>query len=338
LQFRKAAQPALIQDHVWRIIIGEKIVVDRRMKILIGYDGSDYANAALKDLLRAGLPSDAQAIVLSIPKFSLTEEAKTERNGKAGLLAASPEKGLEEAAAMAKKACEMIREHFPAWEVRAELAVGSTARIVAKKASQWNPNLIVLGLQSGVEPGHHFGGVPRQIAVAAKYSVRVARGFNAETDDAPRVLLCVDGSPYTDAVVSAVASRDWPKGAEVRILTVVNPFDYSIPEFVDKAMERAKALHRIIANELDRTPAFISSVIAEGEPERVILKIADEWRPDCIFLAPHKRNRFSRFLLGGVSGTVVARARCAVELARSVKPDVRRDSFLQAPTANPVFD
>ena len=37
--------------------------VDRKMKILIAYDGSDAADAALDDLRRAGLPSMAEALV-----------------------------------------------------------------------------------------------------------------------------------------------------------------------------------------------------------------------------------------------------------------------------------
>jgi nucleotide-binding universal stress UspA family protein len=195
----------------------------------------------------------------------------------------------------------------------------------------------VLGLQSDAE-AEYFGGAMRRIAVGAKCSVRVARRFNAVIDEPPRVLLCVDGSPYTEAAVSAVASRDWPKGTEARILTVVNPIDYSIPEFADKAIERAKSLHHLIANELDRTPAFTSSVVAEGDPEKAILRVIEEWSPDCVFLAPHRRNRFSRALLSGVSETVVARAKCAVELARIVSPGRPHGSFLRAPATSPAFN
>jgi hypothetical protein len=35
------------------------------MEILIGYDGSDCAEAALDDLMRAGLPDIAEAHILS---------------------------------------------------------------------------------------------------------------------------------------------------------------------------------------------------------------------------------------------------------------------------------
>jgi nucleotide-binding universal stress UspA family protein len=313
----------------------EKIQVDRRMKILISYDGSPHSNAALKDLRRAGLPVEAEAVVMSIPK-SYLHAAGAERTVRAGAPPYSAEE-IEEAAAMAKQASDTIRESFPGWEVRADLAIGSAARVIAKKTSQWSPNLIVLGLQGHAEP-RLFGGFLRRIAAGAKCSVRVARRFNEGADEAPRVLLCVDGTLYTEAAVNAVASRDWPKGTEVRILTVVNPFDYSIPEFADKAIERAKSLHRLIANELDRTPAFTSSVVAEGEPENVILRVTEEWKPDCVFLAPHNRNRFSRALIGGVSGTVVARAECAVELARIQKPGRPHGWLQQAPAASPAFN
>jgi hypothetical protein len=36
------------------------------MKILIGYDGSESADAALHDLQRAGLPDDAEALIVSV--------------------------------------------------------------------------------------------------------------------------------------------------------------------------------------------------------------------------------------------------------------------------------
>ena len=40
-------------------------------KILIGYDGSECADAALDDLSRAGLPPDAEAQILSVAEVWL---------------------------------------------------------------------------------------------------------------------------------------------------------------------------------------------------------------------------------------------------------------------------
>ena len=37
------------------------------MKILVAYDGSECADAALEDLKRAGLPAEAEVLVMSWP-------------------------------------------------------------------------------------------------------------------------------------------------------------------------------------------------------------------------------------------------------------------------------
>jgi hypothetical protein len=48
------------------------------MKILIGYDGSECADAALVDLQRAGLPEIAEATVLSAADVFLPPQDETE--------------------------------------------------------------------------------------------------------------------------------------------------------------------------------------------------------------------------------------------------------------------
>ena len=185
--------------------------------------------------------------------------------------------------------------------MRADLAVGSTARVIAKKVGQWNPNLIVLGLEGGAESRRRYFSVLRRIAIEAKCSVRVARiqrrNRRSATRPAVRGRLEIYGSGRKRGRLARLAERHGNT-----ILTVVNPFDYSIPEIADKAIERAKSLHHLIANELDRAPVFTSSVVGEGEPEKFILRVIDEWKPDSVFLAPHRRSRLSRSLLRGVSG------------------------------------
>lgn len=47
------------------------------MRILIGYDGSDCAEAALDDLQRAGLPSKTEALVLSVAEVWLPPPSST---------------------------------------------------------------------------------------------------------------------------------------------------------------------------------------------------------------------------------------------------------------------
>lgn len=41
------------------------------MKILVGYDGSESADAALDDLRRAGWPREAEALIVSVGEVSM---------------------------------------------------------------------------------------------------------------------------------------------------------------------------------------------------------------------------------------------------------------------------
>ncbi len=306
------------------------------MKILISYDGSEAANLALKDLHRAGLPVEAQVVLLSVPGVALAAKSQREESIPANT---DSVEDMEKAADMAIRASQILRQDFPGWEVRTDLAVGSLVRVIAKKARQWTPDLIVLGLQEcAAQSRGYFGGLSQRIAVEARCSVRVARTEIGDLEDAPRVLLCVKDSAYAPAAVRAVASRAWPKGTEIRMFTVVDPFDYSIPEFVDKALERAKSFHRVIANQLERTPAFTSSVIREGDPKKMILQEAHEWKPDSIFIAPRGRIWIPRFLPGRISDAVIARAKCTVELVRSMEIDARADSLLGMSAASPAYE
>ena len=42
------------------------------MRLLFGYDGSSYADAALEDLRRAGLPREVEALVVSVGDAPIT--------------------------------------------------------------------------------------------------------------------------------------------------------------------------------------------------------------------------------------------------------------------------
>ena len=126
------------------------------MKILIAYDGSDYADVALDDLRRAGLPREVEALVLSVAEvwlpppppssYEIVEEA-SEAN-----VDADPQKvdargspAVEEAQALAQRAVARLQSSFPEWTVRAEAAYGSPAWDVITKADEWKPHLVVVG-------------------------------------------------------------------------------------------------------------------------------------------------------------------------------------------------
>src|SRR5215475_13185796 len=97
-----------------------------KMKILISYDGSDCANAALEDLPRAGLPRVAEALMLSVAEVFLPPSSSPAPALPAEVpLAvqrawAQASHAVDEARALAQHARTYLLLPFPAWEVQAK--------------------------------------------------------------------------------------------------------------------------------------------------------------------------------------------------------------------------
>jgi len=124
--------------------------MSERMKILIGYDGSESSDASLEDLRRAGLPERAEAVVLSVADVfvppPLEEGADIfPQYVPAGVRHAHERarRALSEAEVRADRAAGRVRESFPGWGVSAEASADSPAWALVKKSWEWKPDLIV---------------------------------------------------------------------------------------------------------------------------------------------------------------------------------------------------
>ena len=119
--------------------------MSEQMKILIAYDGSDCANAALEDLQRAGLPRVAEALIMSVadvflpPSSSPAPALPAEVPVAIQRAWAQATHAVDDARALAQHARTHLLLSFPAWEVQAEACADSPAWAVVKKADTWHP-------------------------------------------------------------------------------------------------------------------------------------------------------------------------------------------------------
>jgi len=312
------------------------------MRILIGYDGSEGADAALLDLQRAGLPDEAEALIVSVADVAVLPETPeyefvgqiSSRRLTEGLMFAEKqrERILEVADAFARKGVERVRSYFPNWDVRSEKLAGSASWELLNKANLWTPDLVVVG-SHGRSPIGRFvlGSVSKNIVTDSDHSVRVARGVVEGNDHRPpRILIGVDGSTEAENAVRSVGRRVWPAGTEVRIVAVDNgtsparifsvlPTAASI--IADHNQEVAVAAEQMVQwaeHQLSVIGLKVSVAIEKGDPRRVLMDHAQTWRADSIFVGGRRfTSGWQRWRLGSVATALVTNAPCSVEVVRS---------------------
>jgi nucleotide-binding universal stress UspA family protein len=150
----------------------------------------------------------------------------------------------------------------------------------------------------------------------------------ATTGGGMRVLLAIDGSPFSEAAIAEVAKRPWPPGTVVEVLTVVHvstpmaidPAFVMAAIHVDQTEEQrhlASVLVSAAAEQLKLSDVAVVTKVLEGTPKEVIVEEADAWDADLIVMGSHGYGRFRRMILGSVAGAVVANARCSVQVVRA---------------------
>jgi nucleotide-binding universal stress UspA family protein len=285
------------------------------MKILIGYNGSQIAEAALDDLRRAGLPDEAEVIILTVAEVLLSPE------------------NIEEAGIFARRAQENLRKEFPLWKITTEITHGSPAQEILAKAEDFKPDLIVVGEQcrSLKEGDTLLRRTSLKVMDEAKCSVRIARGKKDADKKPTRIIVGFDGSDGAWKAVEEAASRSWKQKSEVHLVVVSDSaVPSSIGRFVapvSSLFEEVKLVRRQMET-LAEAPlqklkdAGLSATLSvgAGNPKEVLLELAQRWNADLIFVGPNSlSNSFARYLLGSVSASVAARANCSVEVVRKTR-------------------
>ena len=301
------------------------------MRILIAYDGSEFADAAIQDLSHAGLPDNAEALVYTVadvivpPEIQPGDEVPQEPPAVRRAHERAKQK-LKQAEARARAASERIQKKFPNWHVMFEAAAESPAWAIIFKAGEWHADLIVVGShgKSGLAGRLILGSVSQRVLYEAPCAVRIGR--ESKHQEAQRIIVGVDGSPHSKAAVEAIAKRRWPAETQVRLLTVVDTVmvlnsaegqEVKWVEVGDKdKWDNVRTLFEPAAEGLRATGLSAEVVIRSGHPTQVLLDEASSWNAHCIFVGAKGVRGIERLLLGSVSAAIAARAQCSVEVVR----------------------
>ncbi len=132
-----------------------------------------------------------------------------------------------------------------------------------------------------------------------------------------KLLMALDGSTGSDAVVREVASRPWPEGSECCLLAAIDPFFFTkAPLLLKEAKEDMQRTLDGYAEDLKQTGMRLSTEILLENPRHGIPKAASEWKADLIVMGSHGTGAFVRLLMGSTAQAVLRHAGCSVEIVR----------------------
>lgn len=141
-----------------------------------------------------------------------------------------------------------------------------------------------------------------------------------------KILMAIDDSRFSDAVVDTLIAQFDPARTEVRIIHVVEPVAFSTPPQMDPMyfpelqaqVKDAQQLVERAARKLTGAGFKVSTTVEKGDARSVIVDEAapDGWNAELIMLGSHGRKGLQRFMLGSVSDAVARHAPCSVEIVK----------------------
>jgi nucleotide-binding universal stress UspA family protein len=142
------------------------------------------------------------------------------------------------------------------------------------------------------------------------------------------VVVAVDGSQDAVLAARAVSARTWPEYSTFRVVSVIDPrletaiawpeagaaawmrdTDTGAKEAVCRALEHSA---KILAD----AGLTVETHLLTGDPKHELLKHAEAWEADSIFLGARGLHHGGRLTLGTMASAIAARAHCSVEISR----------------------
>jgi nucleotide-binding universal stress UspA family protein len=299
------------------------------VQILITIDPSHAVSSCVQSVASQSWTDDTEFKLLSVMPSNILDPGFSVANAAADHLSL-----LE----------EQLSKRIRGTVVSAECEDGHPSDVIVRSAENWSCDLIVVGshprrtLQRLL-----LGSISQSVIERAPCPVLVVR--NSKDGDAnhpfKRIIVAVDGSPFTNLAVEWLSHRQWFPDTEFCFATVLAPiFDEvekgdiqeamsGLAEQEDKESEAMSQIEKVVSSYWpDLSKESYSLEAFTGKPADELITFAADWEADLVVLGSHGHSGLKNLLLGSVSHAVASHAPCSVLV---VKPLVHRAAEIERP-------
>jgi nucleotide-binding universal stress UspA family protein len=280
-------------------------------RVLVPLDGSELAEAVLPLLGAGGHPWGSEVLLVR----SITSESP-----------AGPSAEREAVAYLAAQARVLEREGF---RVRREVWHGDPSQTIVNAADRHLIDLIAMTTHGwrGLDR-LRFGSVAESVVRKARVPALLVRGqLRWPADRPPRILVPLDGSEQSAAILALVAKLRRRMHAAVELLHVLEPLpSVASPDLplslADACPERPAArdyLERVAAR-FDGDSPEVARVVLGGPAAKVIAQRILDSGADLVAMTTHGRGGVARLLVGSVAEQVLRTADVPVLLWKAPIP------------------
>jgi nucleotide-binding universal stress UspA family protein len=137
-----------------------------------------------------------------------------------------------------------------------------------------------------------------------------------------KILVGYDGSENAKRALARAVSLSTDQGSALRVVVAVSTVlmvygptaPYYPPGYPEQVMKEGRKLLEAAMGEAKG--AVVSGSVEDGHPSEVILRLAESEKVDLIVLGRRGISGIERFLLGGVSSSVVNHSKCDVLIVK----------------------
>ena len=277
-------------------------------RYLIALDGSALAEAALQAVRQLARDTDDVHLLHVIPPFATP----------VGL---EPEYHLV-LHDRARTYLQEVRERFRGLEGGDIVQEGDAAPAIVQTALKLSVNVIAMGTHARTAPARWvMGSVADAVVRTAGVPVLLLpKGAIVSKGGVKRILVAVDGTRRSAAILDDIRPLAAAAGAQVALLHVVDDGKDPMPQFADDItrlarIEPERSLQRM-ADALDEKGVAATTAVAEGDPVKQILAAAKRLGAGMIAMATHAPDGLERAIAGSVAEGVLRRASVPVLLRK----------------------